>query len=166
LIPSLGIWPWLSHHLALPHLHLEYCYYCESYSIHVIPWCHCGRSPGWKEITMCLKYGVQSRTVILYYNLIIIIIICDTYKALPRTHAVKALLPIHFSKKPSFQLHLEGLIVLNWHEMLWQLVPQSCCTNRKTPVTIRTSGSVDMQLFAACGTGLPGASDKLVPYPV
>jgi hypothetical protein len=32
-----------------------------------------------------------------------------------------------------------------------------CCTNRKTPVTISTSGSVDMQLFAACGTDLPGA---------
>jgi hypothetical protein len=76
--------------------------------------------------------------------LIIIIIIYDTYKALPRTHAVKALLPIHFSKKPSFQLPLEGLIVLKWHEMLWQLVPQSCCTNRKTHVTISTSGSVDI----------------------
>jgi hypothetical protein len=40
------------------------------------------------------------------------------------------------SKKPSLQLPLEGLIVLKWHEMLWQLVPQSCCTNRKTPVTM------------------------------
>jgi hypothetical protein len=87
----------------------------------------------------------------------IIIIICDTSRALPRTHAVKALLAIRFSKKPSLQLPLEGLIVLKWHEMLWQLVPQSCCTNRKTPVTISTSGSVDMQLFATCGTGLPGA---------
>jgi hypothetical protein len=53
-----------------------------------------------------------------------------------------------------FSSTLEGLIVLKWHEMLWQLVPQSCCTNRKTPVTISTSGSVDMQLFAACGTVL------------
>jgi hypothetical protein len=83
-----------------------------------------------------------------------VIIICDTYRALPRTHAAKALLPIRLSKKPSLQLHLEGLIVLKWHEMLWQLVPQSCCANRKTPVTISTS--VDMQLFAACGMGLPG----------
>jgi hypothetical protein len=64
---------------------------------------------------------------------------------------------MRFSKKPSLQLPLEGLIVLKWHEMLWQLVPQSRCTNRKTPVTISTSGSVDMQLFAACGTGLPRA---------
>jgi hypothetical protein len=49
------------------------------------------------------------------------IIICDTYKVLLRTHAVKALLAIRFSKKPSFQLpRLEGLIVLNWHfKMLW-----------------------------------------------
>jgi hypothetical protein len=68
--------------------------------------------------------------------------ICDTYKALPRTHAVKALLPIRFSKKPSFQLSWRT----HCHEMLWQLVPQSCCTNRKTPVTISTSGSIDMQL--------------------
>jgi hypothetical protein len=92
----------------------------------------------------------------LFQSSYIIIIICDTYRALPRTHAVNALLPIRFSKKPSVQLPLDGLIVLKWHEMLWQFVPQSCCTNRKTPVTICTSCSVDMQLFAACGTGLPG----------
>jgi hypothetical protein len=62
--------------------------------------------------------------------------------------SVTALLPVRFSKKPSLQLPLEGLFVLC----------MKCCGNSFHNLAApSTSGSVDMQLFAACGTGLPGA---------
>jgi hypothetical protein len=73
------------------------------------------------------------------FLVVIIIIICDTYRALPRTHAVKALLPIRFSKKPSLQLPLEGLIVLKWHEMLWQLVSSPLCKDLLLTKTLTTN---------------------------
>jgi hypothetical protein len=56
----------------------------------------CGRTRP-TRCSLATIYSKRLSAVFLFWNAyIIIIIICDTYKALPRTHAVKALLPIRF----------------------------------------------------------------------